>query len=224
MTVRGKIEVKKIEDRNSRHVTFSKRRSGLIKKAKELSVLCDVEVAVFVFSGKGKLYQFSTAHSLKKIFERCQMKIDADVARGSAQYPEKIPERQMNVGPGTNLLQAAQRYLEEQKVEQLDVTEITRLEHRLDAISEKLRTKKSQLMMEAVSAVHEKEKQPSGGYESIEQEIQIPAMVNEVQYQLHQSEKNNKNQLTVDEIEEIYAAAANENFIMPFHLEPFYML
>ena len=43
---------------SSRQVTFSKRRSGLMKKARELSVLCDVEIALFVFSGRGMLYEF----------------------------------------------------------------------------------------------------------------------------------------------------------------------
>lgn len=56
---RGKIEIKKIENLNSRQVTFSKRRNGLLKKAKELSVLCDAEVAVIIFSSTGKLYEFS---------------------------------------------------------------------------------------------------------------------------------------------------------------------
>uniref|UniRef100_A0A2C9V758 Agamous-like MADS-box protein AGL18 n=2 Tax=Manihot esculenta TaxID=3983 RepID=A0A2C9V758_MANES len=57
---RGKIEIKRIENLNSRQVTFSKRRNGLLKKAKELSVLCDAEVAVIVFSSTGKLYEFSS--------------------------------------------------------------------------------------------------------------------------------------------------------------------
>lgn len=58
---RGRIEIKKIENVNSRQVTFSKRRNGLFKKASELSILCDAEVAVIVFSNTGKLYQFSSA-------------------------------------------------------------------------------------------------------------------------------------------------------------------
>lgn len=58
---RGKIEIKKIENINSRQVTFSKRRAGLLKKAKELSVLCDAEVAVIIFSSTGKLYEFSSS-------------------------------------------------------------------------------------------------------------------------------------------------------------------
>jgi hypothetical protein len=59
--VRGKIEMKRIENATSRQVTFSKRRNGLLKKAYELSVLCDAEVAVIIFSQKGRLYEFSSA-------------------------------------------------------------------------------------------------------------------------------------------------------------------
>lgn len=62
---RGKIEIKKIENLNSRQVTFSKRRSGLLKKAKELSVLCDAEVAVIIFSSTGKLYEFSNTRYVR---------------------------------------------------------------------------------------------------------------------------------------------------------------
>ncbi|GAA0159667.1 MADS box transcription factor [Lithospermum erythrorhizon] len=59
---RGKIEIKKIENINSRQVTFSKRRVGLLKKAKELSILCDAEVGVIIFSSTGKLYEFSSSN------------------------------------------------------------------------------------------------------------------------------------------------------------------
>lgn len=56
---RRKREIKKIENATSRQVTFSKRRNGLIKKAHELSVLCDTDVAVIVFSPAGKVSHFS---------------------------------------------------------------------------------------------------------------------------------------------------------------------
>ncbi|RWW50619.1 hypothetical protein BHE74_00043139 [Ensete ventricosum] len=61
--VRGKTEMRRIENAASRQVTFSKRRNGLLKKAYELSVLCDAEVAVIVFSPRGKLYEFSSSRS-----------------------------------------------------------------------------------------------------------------------------------------------------------------
>lgn len=55
---RGRVELKKIENKINRQVTFAKRRNGLMKKAYELSVLCDAEVALIVFSSRGKLYEF----------------------------------------------------------------------------------------------------------------------------------------------------------------------
>lgn len=57
---RGKVELKRIENPTSRQVTFSKRRNGLLKKAFELSILCDAEVALVIFSPSGKGYQFAS--------------------------------------------------------------------------------------------------------------------------------------------------------------------
>lgn len=56
---RGKIEIKRIENTTNRQVTFCKRRNGLLKKAYELSVLCDAEVALIVFSSRGRLYEYA---------------------------------------------------------------------------------------------------------------------------------------------------------------------
>ena len=55
---RGKIEIKRIENSTNRQVTFSKRRNGILKKAQEISVLCDAEVGVVIFSSAGKLYDY----------------------------------------------------------------------------------------------------------------------------------------------------------------------
>ncbi|CAD6239617.1 unnamed protein product [Miscanthus lutarioriparius] len=68
---RGRVEVRRIEDRVSRQVRFSKRRSGLFKKAFELSLLCDAEVALLVFSPAGKLYEYASA-SIEDTYNRYQ--------------------------------------------------------------------------------------------------------------------------------------------------------
>ncbi|KAG1335294.1 Floral homeotic protein AGAMOUS [Cocos nucifera] len=60
---RGKIEIKRIENTTNRQVTFCKRRNGLLKKAYELSVLCDAEVALIVFSSRGRLYEYANNRS-----------------------------------------------------------------------------------------------------------------------------------------------------------------
>ncbi|MBA0691789.1 hypothetical protein Goari_009400 [Gossypium aridum] len=57
---RGKIVIRRIDNSTSRQVTFSKRRNGLLKKAKELAILCDAEVGVIIFSSTGKLYDFAS--------------------------------------------------------------------------------------------------------------------------------------------------------------------
>ncbi|XP_058070538.1 MADS-box transcription factor 15-like isoform X3 [Magnolia sinica] len=67
---RGRVQLKRIENKINRQVTFSKRRMGLLKKAHEISVLCDAEVAVIVFSTKGKLYEYSTDSRMSRILER----------------------------------------------------------------------------------------------------------------------------------------------------------
>lgn len=59
---RRKLEIKRIEDKSARQVTFSKRRNGLMKKARELSVLCDVQVGALVFSNRGKLYHYCSTN------------------------------------------------------------------------------------------------------------------------------------------------------------------
>lgn len=63
-------QIKKIENTTNRQVTFSKRRNGLIKKAYELSVLCDVDVALIMFSPSGRASIFSGSRSIEEIMAR----------------------------------------------------------------------------------------------------------------------------------------------------------
>ncbi|KAF8410282.1 hypothetical protein HHK36_002807 [Tetracentron sinense] len=55
---RKKIEIKRIDHQDYRQVTFSKRRTGLFKKASELCILCGADVAAIVFSPAGKVFSF----------------------------------------------------------------------------------------------------------------------------------------------------------------------
>lgn len=51
---RNKLKIQKLETSGGRQVTYSKRRMGIVKKAKELSILCDVDVLLVIFSTAGK--------------------------------------------------------------------------------------------------------------------------------------------------------------------------
>ncbi|CAN1757379.1 Agamous-like MADS-box protein TM6 [Linum perenne] len=63
---RGKIEIKKIENTTSRQVTYSKRRNGLFKKAKELNVLCDAKVFLIIISNTGRFREFVSPNTTIK--------------------------------------------------------------------------------------------------------------------------------------------------------------
>ncbi|EHA8588386.1 MADS-box protein JOINTLESS [Cocos nucifera] len=66
---REKIQIRKIDNVTARQVTFSKRRRGLFKKAEELAILCDADVALIIFSSTGRLFEFSSS-SMKEILEK----------------------------------------------------------------------------------------------------------------------------------------------------------
>ena len=59
---RKKIKIARINDERSRHATFAKRKNGLVKKAIELSILCDCEIALVIFNSQGKLTQYASGN------------------------------------------------------------------------------------------------------------------------------------------------------------------
>ncbi|KAL6212001.1 hypothetical protein ACLB2K_017224 [Fragaria x ananassa] len=69
---RGKIEIKRIENSSNRQVTYSKRRNGIIKKAKEITVLCDAKVSLIIIASSGKMVEYCSGppETLKKILDK----------------------------------------------------------------------------------------------------------------------------------------------------------
>ncbi|KAL1023051.1 hypothetical protein UPYG_G00035840 [Umbra pygmaea] len=57
---RKKIQISRIVDQRNRQVTFTKRKFGLMKKAYELSVLCDCEIALIIFNSTNRLFQYAS--------------------------------------------------------------------------------------------------------------------------------------------------------------------
>ncbi|KAF5191491.1 Mads-box transcription factor [Thalictrum thalictroides] len=71
-----KIEIKKIENKKTRAVTFTKRRKGLFKKAADLCVLCNAQIAIIVFSSTDACYMFGHS-SVDEVIDRyCGSKSD----------------------------------------------------------------------------------------------------------------------------------------------------
>ncbi|KAK1427882.1 hypothetical protein QVD17_16589 [Tagetes erecta] len=173
---RGKVELKRIEDKVSRQVSFSKRRNGLMKKAHELTVLCDVDLALFVFSGRNKLYEFSTGDRMTEILSRYQDHKHADEAvRKSVREELTLHEYRDSVWSADVLTQVIQRHLNEHKVQQSDVNELCHLEKQTETILQQVRAIKTQMMLGVVKNLQDEQKQ-------LRQEKQL--MVGEVENEL----------------------------------------
>ncbi|XP_059629959.1 agamous-like MADS-box protein MADS9 [Cornus florida] len=70
---RGKIEIKRIENSNNRQVTYSKRRNGIMNKAKEIAVLCDSRVSLVIFARFGKMHEYcSPSTKLTDVLDQYQ--------------------------------------------------------------------------------------------------------------------------------------------------------
>ena len=73
---RKKITITRISDERNRQVTFTKRKFGLMKKAYELSVLCDCEISVIIFNSHNKLFQYASTDMDKVLLKYTGKKED----------------------------------------------------------------------------------------------------------------------------------------------------
>ncbi|XP_024976878.1 agamous-like MADS-box protein AGL30 isoform X2 [Cynara cardunculus var. scolymus] len=82
---RVKLKIKRLENISNRQVTFSKRRNGILKKAKELSVLCDIDIILLMFSPTGKPTLFTGQRS----------NIDEVIAKFARLTPQERAKRKL---------------------------------------------------------------------------------------------------------------------------------
>ncbi|XP_004298354.1 PREDICTED: MADS-box protein CMB1-like [Fragaria vesca subsp. vesca] len=156
---RGKVELKRIENKINRQVTFAKRRNGLLKKACELSILCDAEVALIIFSSRGKLYEFCSGPSMEKTIEKYQRYTYAELeAAQPAQDTQSRYEEYENLKAKVEVLQRTQRRLDGENLEHLDIEELQQLENELDLSLKRVRSRQSQNILEQLSDLQKKEK------------------------------------------------------------------
>nr|ASZ80013.1 MADS3 [Dendrocalamus latiflorus] len=155
---RGKIEIKRIENTTNRQVTFCKRRNGLLKKAYELSVLCDSEIALIVFSSRGRLYEYSN-NSVKATIERYK-KANSDtsnagtVAEVNAQYYQQETSKLRHQ---INSLQNSNRNFEGDSINTMSLRDLKQLEGRLEKGIAKIRARKNELLYAEVEYMQKRE-------------------------------------------------------------------
>ncbi|KAI5080421.1 hypothetical protein GOP47_0003604, partial [Adiantum capillus-veneris] len=173
---RRKIKIKRIENATTRQVTFSKRRGGLLKKAHDLSVLCDAEVGVIIFSSKGKLFQFANP-SMQSVMERymksCGHSESAQNYAGCSTHGDGDADR---VTQFTEKLKILQSILIGDDLERLSSRDLIRLEQQMHDCLGRIRAKKDELILEQLQEIKEKEPPSSFGRTA---DVEVPGTIGE---------------------------------------------
>uniref|UniRef100_A0A8C9XPN9 Myocyte enhancer factor 2cb n=1 Tax=Sander lucioperca TaxID=283035 RepID=A0A8C9XPN9_SANLU len=87
---RKKIQITRIMDERNRQVTFTKRKFGLMKKAYELSVLCDCEIALIIFNSTNKLFQYASTDMDKVLLKYTEYN-EPHESRTNSDIVEAVP-------------------------------------------------------------------------------------------------------------------------------------
>ncbi|KAL4193945.1 hypothetical protein AMTRI_Chr05g66300 [Amborella trichopoda] len=155
---RGKIVIRRIDNSTSRQVTFSKRRSGLMKKAKELSILCDAQVGLLVFSSTGRLYEFSSS-SLMNLYWQAKPLSNLSVAKlaqpKSLQAKKDGAMRRRRM-PRPFIMFCFCRQLAGEDLSELSINELQALENRLENSLVRVRKKKEEILLDEIKELNQK--------------------------------------------------------------------
>ncbi|XP_042757311.1 agamous-like MADS-box protein AGL12 isoform X3 [Lactuca sativa] len=172
---RGKVQMRRIENPVHRQVTFCKRRSGLLKKAKELSVLCDAEIGLIIFSSHGKLYELATNGSMQGLLEKYMKSARCSVEKQADE--NNVLESKMEVSMLKNeidVLQKGLRYMFEGGAGKMSLDELRILENNLEVWMYHIRSAKEGILKAANKCLQEQMEMQYGAVTTDQTMANIP--------------------------------------------------
>ncbi|TVU12424.1 hypothetical protein EJB05_46068 [Eragrostis curvula] len=184
---RGKVELKRIENKISRQVTFAKRRNGLLKKAYELSVLCDAEVALIIFSSRGRLFEFSTSSCMYKTLERYRSCNHSPEASAPLEAELVIIlflnainnyQEYLKLKTRVEFLQTTQRNLLGEDLGPLSTKELEQLENQIEISLKHIRLAKGQQLNDQLFELKRKEQELQDANKDLRKKIQATGSEN----------------------------------------------
>ncbi|XP_027353335.1 truncated transcription factor CAULIFLOWER A-like [Abrus precatorius] len=156
---RGRVQLKPIENKTSQQVTFSKRRTGLLKKANEISVLCDAQVALIMFSTKGKLFEYSSERSMEDILERYERHTHTELGEANNEPQGNWSFEYIKLTAKVEVIERNVRNFLGNDLDPLTLKELQSLEQQLDTSLKRIRTRKNQVMNQSISELHKRMKE-----------------------------------------------------------------
>ncbi|KAK2967396.1 hypothetical protein RJ640_023987 [Escallonia rubra] len=163
---RQKIKIAKIKKKNHLQVTFSKRRSGLFKKASELCTLCGVDIAIVVFSPAGKVFSFGhpnveyivdrfvtrNPRPNSNAFQLVETHQSASIRELNLQLTQLLNELEDEKKRGESLdfmrKDSQKRFWWEAAIENLDLNELEQLRDSMEELKKKVANQTNNLLLE----------------------------------------------------------------------------
>ncbi|XP_062022609.1 agamous-like MADS-box protein MADS9 [Rosa rugosa] len=185
---RGKIEIRRIENSTNRQVTFAKRKNGIIKKAKEITVLCDAKVSLIINASSGKMVEYNSGspETLLEILDRYHSQTGKKLWDAKHENLSNELDRIKKENDG---MQVQLRHLKGEDITSLNHSELGNLEEALENGLTSVRGKKSDIVqMQRDSHKAAEEEHDRLNYELHKQTVKSEENLRDMEYHQRMSQ------------------------------------
>ncbi|MCL7039323.1 hypothetical protein MKW94_015403 [Papaver nudicaule] len=151
--------IQKLENEKRREITLGKRKNSLLRKAQELSVLCDAEVAAIVISESGSTtygYANPSVESIADRYKKACAESSSTICSSQANtefYQREATKLRRQI----ELLEQSNRHLKGEALSSLSIKELKQLEGRVEKSISQIQSKKYELWLAETQYMQKKQ-------------------------------------------------------------------